>query len=74
MKDQYVIFFSETALNAKYQIKTDIEISGGGVTHISSNSIHTHKNKIFKNLNNYWVTKSVLEALKKDINSESTSF
>ena len=57
-------FYNETSLNGKYQVLTTEELSEKGTIKISSNAITMQDGEIFKNLNNYWVTKDVFENIK----------
>lgn len=59
-------FYNETSLNGKYQVMTTKELNGKGIKKVSCNSITTQKGIIYKNLNNYWVNKEVLEILKNN--------
>lgn len=69
-----IIFFSETALNGKYQMVANFELPVEGIKKYGSTFIHIHKGEIHKNLNNYWVDKNTLESMKKQFNMERTSF
>lgn len=67
-------FYNETSLNGKYQVMTTEELTGKGVRKVSGNAITTQKGNIYKNLNNYWVSKEVLEIIKEDNNTERACF
>lgn len=67
-------FYNETSLNGKYQVMTTNELNGKGVRKVSGNAITTQKGNIYRNLNNYWVSKEVLETIKKDNNTERACF
>jgi hypothetical protein len=69
-----IVFFNETSLNGKFQVMTTAELSGVGIQKYGSNNILTHKNEIYKGLNNYWVTESALSEIKKDNLTERTFF
>ena len=68
------IFYNETELNGKFQVMANIELTGAGVKKYGSGHILTHKTEIFKNLNNYWVSKEALEIIKQNNNAERTCF
>jgi hypothetical protein len=68
------IFYNETSLNGKFQVMTHTEMTGKGVKKIGSNCITTQKGEVYKNLNNYWVTNSILEQLKKKYNTQRACF
>lgn len=68
------IFYNETSLNGKFQVMTSAELTGKGIKKVGSNYITTQKGEVYKNLNNYWVTASILEQLKKNSNTEMACF
>ena len=67
-------FYNETSLNGKYQVMTTEELKGKGIRKVSGNAITTQKGNIYKNLNNYWVSKEVLETIKENNNTERACF
>lgn len=68
------IFYNETSLNGKFQVMTSKELTGKGIKKVGSNYITTQKGEVYKNLNKYWVTASILEQLKKNSNTERACF
>lgn len=72
MKNQ--IFYSETELNGKFQVMANFEIKLQGVKKYGSNYIITHKNQIYKSLNSYWVSKSLLKTIMEQFNPERACF
>jgi len=68
------IFYNETSLNGKYQVMTVQSLNGGGIKKIGSDYIHLHNNKMYKNLNKYWISKIQLEKIRNSDNSIRTSF
>jgi hypothetical protein len=66
------IFYSKTELNERFQVMANFEIEG--LKKYGSNCILTHKNVIYKNLNNYWVSEDVLNKIKTLYNPERTCF
>lgn len=68
------IFYSETTLNGKFQVMTSMELPFKGSRKTSTNCVTTQKNVIYKNLNNYWVTKKTFELIKELPNSERAVF
>lgn len=68
------IFYNETELNGRFQVMANIELTRTGIKKYGSNHILTHNTEIFKNLNNYWVSKEAFENIKQNPNAERTSF
>lgn len=73
-QNQEIIFYNETSLNRKYQVKTNINLDHLDLLKVGEGSIHTHKGLIYKNLNNYWVSKNTLDKIKETHKPERTSF
>lgn len=68
------IFYNETALNGRYQVKTAIQLTGEEIRQVGTNDILTHKNEIFKGLKNYWVSLSALNEIKANNLTERACF
>jgi hypothetical protein len=68
------IFYNETELNGKFQVMSNFELAIAGIKKYGSNNIILHKNEIYKGLNNYWVSKSMLKSIKDQFNPERTCF
>lgn len=72
-----LIFYNETSSNGKYQVMTQLNLIEGEYYHkttVQPFGIHSHKNQIYKNLHNYWVTKNQLNLIKEKYTTERTSF
>jgi hypothetical protein len=67
-------FYNETSLNGKYQVRTTETLTGKGIRQITGFNITEHKGQLFKGLNEYWVTKKVLETIKENNNVERVCF
>ena len=67
-------FYNETSLNGKYQVMSTENLGGKGIRKIGDNYITEQKGKLYKNLKNYWVSKSALEAIKEYANTERVCF
>lgn len=65
-------FYNETSLNGKYQVRTTGVLNGKGIRQVTGFNITEHKGKLFKGLNEYWVSKQVLETIKE--NAERVCF
>ena len=71
------LFHNETAMNGKFQVMTALDLNKSEFyqkTTIDASGVHTHQNKIYKNLHNYWVNKKQIELIKEKYNSIRTSF
>lgn len=66
-----VIFYNETASNGRFTVKSQVELP---LRWYGKNGIHTHQNKIYKNLITYHPTKKELENLKNEFTLTRTSF
>jgi len=69
-----IFFYSPDSLNGRYQVMTTEDLSGRGVTKISSNAITMQKNTLYKNLNNFWVTAKKLEEFKSKFQAQVAYF
>ena len=68
------IFFNETTLNGKFEVRTSLNLNEKGIKKYSSFSIFEHKGEIVKGVNAYWVSKSALENIKTNYKTERASF
>ena len=69
-----IVFYNETSLNRKYQIKTNMNLDHLDLLKIGEGYIHSHKGSIYKNLNNYWASKKTLNEIIEAYKSERTFF
>ena len=66
--------YNETTLNGKYQVMSTEELTGRGIKKVGVNCITENKGNVYKNLNEYWVTKSALDTIKKNFSIERACF
>lgn len=71
---QHDIFYSETTLNGKTQVKTKMHIDLDGVLKVSSNAILTHVGSVHNNLNNYWCSAEAIKRITDTYVCIKTSF
>ena len=69
-----IFFYNPATLNGKFQVMTNENLTGRGVTKTRSNSITTQKNIIYKNLNEFWVTAKKFQELKNKFQIEVAYF
>ena len=67
-------FYKSTSSNGKFAVMSTELISGKGIKLTAINSILTHKNEIYKNLNVYNVTATALKNIQSNFNAEVANF